>query len=311
MKLLLFASFLTLGAHEIGTTRATASFTADRRYVIQITTDPENLAEKLDGAPAQTLLTRIQLQFDGVPFVPSLRHENGTIQLTGLYPAGAKTFQFRYGWTFTTYSLTVDGRTLWIEGGDTTDTLPLIAAPAETAWQLAARYLGLGFTHILPHGLDHVLFVLGLCLLSLRTRTLLLQVTAFTLAHSITLGLSMYGLVRVSPSVVEPLIALSIAYVAIENIFLRELKPWRLALIFVFGLLHGLGFAGVLSEAGMPASSFFTALLSFNAGVEAGQLAVIALAAVAFGRFHAKVATPASAAIALAALYWTIERIAA
>ena len=81
---------------------------------------------------------------------------------------------------------------------------------------------------------------------------MLLQVTAFTVAHSITLGLSIYGVVSLPSRIVEPLIALSIAYVAIENLVTRELKPWRLALVFLFGLLHGLGFAGVLRELGLP-----------------------------------------------------------
>src|SRR5262249_14305703 len=151
---------------------------------------------------------------------------------------------------------------------------PPLADRFATAW----RYLKLGFTHILPHGLDHMLFVLGIYLLSRRARSVLWQVSAFTVAHSITLGLSMYGVVSVSPRIVEPLIALSIAYVAIENIFLSELKPWRVALVFAFGLLHGLGFAGALKELGLPRSEFVSALLTFNAGVEAGQLAVIATA---------------------------------
>src|SRR5258705_7739220 len=85
----------------------------------------------------------------------------------------------------------------------------------------------------------------------------------------------MYGLLAVPPRVVEPLIALSIAYVAIENIFLSELKSWRVALVFAFGLLHGMGFAGALKELGLPRSEFVTALVTFNLGVEAGQLAVI------------------------------------
>ena len=120
-----------------------------------------------------------------------------------------------------------------------------------------------------------MLFVLGIYLLSGRARSVLWQVSAFTVAHSITLGLSMYGVVAVSPRIVEPMIALSIAYVAIENIFLSELKSWRVALVFAFGLLHGMGFAGALKELGLPRSEFVTALLTFNVGVEAGQLAVI------------------------------------
>src|SRR5262249_52542530 len=117
--------------------------------------------------------------------------------------------------------------------------------------------------------------------------------------------------------VVEPLIALSIAYVAIENIFLTELRSWRVALVFAFGLLHGLGFAGALKELGLPRAEFATALLTFNAGVEAGQLAVIATAFLLVGRRYAdrtwyrgRIVIPASALIACTSVYWTIVRLA-
>ena len=156
----------------------------------------------------------------------------------------------------------------------------------------------LGYTHILPKGLDHILFVLGLFLLSPRVKTMLLQVTAFTIAHSITLGLSIYGVISLPWRIVEPLIALLIAYVAIEDLVTRELKPWRLALVFVFGLLHGLGFAGVLRELGLPREEFLTALLTFNLGVEGGQLTVIAMASL--------VVAPTIAAVGLS---WTLTRI--
>jgi hydrogenase/urease accessory protein HupE len=152
-----------------------------------------------------------------------------------------------------------------------------------TRLELAARYVALGFTHILPKGLDHVLFVLGVFLLSRRIRPILMQVSAFTIAHSITLGLSMYGLVSVSPSIVEPLIALSIAYIAIENLLLAKFRPWRVALVFAFGLLHGLGFAGALKEVGLPRSEFVTALIG-NAAL--GQLAVITAAFLAVGYWY-------------------------
>jgi hydrogenase/urease accessory protein HupE len=178
------------------------------------------------------------------------------------------------------------------------------------------RYLALGFTHIVPHGLDHMLFVLGIFLLSGRVRTVLWQVSAFTVAHSITLGLSIYGLISVPPAIVEPLIAVSIVYVAIENLVLTDLKPWRIALVFAFGLLHGMGFAGALTELGLPRSEFVTALLTFNVGVEAGQLAVIAAAFVLVGWhwsgrdwYRRRVVVPASALIACTALYWTVERL--
>jgi hydrogenase/urease accessory protein HupE len=181
---------------------------------------------------------------------------------------------------------------------------------------VAKQYLVLGFEHILPKGLDHILFVLGIFLLSPAWRPVLWQVTTFTIAHSITLGLTIYGIVSLSPAIVEPLIALSITYVAIENLFTSTLKPWRIALVFAFGLLHGMGFAGVLSELGLPRSEFFTALVTFNIGVEAGQLAVIALALLAVGwwrraeavQYRRWVVVPASILIAVCGVYWTIVR---
>ena len=177
-------------------------------------------------------------------------------------------------------------------------------------------YLKLGYTHILPKGTDHILFVLGIFLLSTRLKPVLLQVTAFTVAHTITLALTIYGVVSLARSVVEPLIALSIVYVAVENITTTELKPWRVALVFTFGLLHGMGFAGVLTELGLPRSEFLPALLSFNVGVEAGQLTVIGIALVLFGLpfrekpwYRSRVVVPASIAIAAVGFYWAVQRV--
>lgn len=178
------------------------------------------------------------------------------------------------------------------------------------AWQ----YLRLGFEHILPKGLDHILFVTALFLLSTRLRSLLWQVTAFTLAHTSTLALAMCGIVTLPSSVVEPLIALSIAYAAVENLMTSELRAWRPAMVFGFGLLHGLGFAEVLTELGVPRGEFTTALISFNVGVELGQLAVIALALVLVGWwrrrawYRARIVIPASAGIAAIGLYWAVQR---
>lgn len=177
------------------------------------------------------------------------------------------------------------------------------------------RFLKLGFLHILPHGLDHILFVLGLFFFSTQLRPLLIQVTAFTIAHSITLGLSLVGIFSLPASIVEPLIALSIAVVALENIFFRKLRPSRWVIVFGFGLIHGMGFAGVLRGLGLPEGQFLSTLISFNLGVEFGQLAVIALAVAAtfwawkkdwYFRF---IVVPVSAAIALTGLFWTVQRI--
>jgi|GEM_PF-3257038 hypothetical protein len=181
--------------------------------------------------------------------------------------------------------------------------------------KVATRYFNFGFLHILPKGLDHILFVLALFLLSIKFSYLLWQVTAFTIAHSITLGLSIYGYVSLSSAVVEPLIAVSIVFVAFENLMTTRLNPWRPVIVFIFGLLHGLGFAGVLSELGLPRGDFLTALVTFNLGVELGQLTVIGSAYLLIGWFIKKtwyrkcVIVPASLIIAITGAYWTFERV--
>lgn len=201
------------------------------------------------------------------------------------------------------------------ENGPVHELGTITKGPPVSRGQTFLRYLVLGFEHIVPKGLDHILFVLGLFLLSTRIKPLLGQVTAFTLAHSITLGLAMYGVVSLPAKIVEPAIALSIAFVAIENICSPKLHRWRPVVVFLFGLLHGLGFAGVLTELGLPRDGFANALVAFNVGVEAGQLAVICGAALLVGWFFQKpwyrrfITIPASAAIALMGVWWTIERI--
>ena len=194
------------------------------------------------------------------------RMRSRTFRLTGSMPRDATRLRWLYGLVADPYPLEIrqpDGSSTveWIEGTNWSDVIDLSKSfTRPTRLEIARQYLWLGYTHILPKGLDHILFVLGIFLLSPRWKTMLLQVTAFTVAHSITLGLSIYGIVSLPSRIVEPLIALSIAYVAIENLLTRELKPWRLALVFMFGLLHGLGFAGVLRELGLPREEFLTAL---------------------------------------------------
>jgi tetratricopeptide (TPR) repeat protein len=180
----------------------------------------------------------------------------------------------------------------------------------------AAMYLMLGFTHILPAGLDHILFVLGLFLLNPKLKPVLLQVTAFTIAHTITLGLSVYKIINLPSAIVEPLIALSIVFVAAENIYTTKLKSARLAVVFLFGLIHGMGFASALGETGLPQNRFFTSLLLFNIGVELGQITVILAAwflmAKWFGNkpyYRKYIVIPASVIIGIVALYWLFTRI--
>ncbi len=181
---------------------------------------------------------------------------------------------------------------------------------------LFLRFISLGFTHILPEGLDHILFVLGLFFFSTRMRPLFIQITAFTVAHSITLGLSMLNIFSLSAHIVEPLIALSIAIVGIENLFSRKLKPSRWMVVFGFGLIHGLGFAGALKELGLPPGKFWSTLAGFNLGVELGQITVVSTAFLLTfwmwrkSWYRSRVVIPASALISVVALYWFVQRVA-
>ncbi len=177
-------------------------------------------------------------------------------------------------------------------------------------------YFKMGVSHIVPLGFDHILFVISLCLLNTKIKTILWQATAFTVAHTITLALSMKGLIKLPADIVEPLIALSIMFVAVENILLSELKAWRIAIVFMFGLVHGMGFASALNEIGLPRNKFFTSIFSFNVGVEIGQVSVITLVflliILPFGNkpwYKQRVVYPLSGIIALIAGYWTIQRI--
>lgn len=256
-----------------------------------------------------------------------------TLSAEGELPAKARSVSFRFPAVMDIVAVTVsrpgqDPATLVANAGETTVPIPLqlasVAANPPTRqavaepsrWLVARQYLVLGYEHILPQGTDHILFVLGLFLLSCRLKPLLWQVTAFTVAHSITLGLAMYGVIRLPSSVVEPLIAASIAFVAVENICTPELKPWRPVVVFGFGLIHGLGFSSVLLSLGLPRQDFLTALLSFNSGVELGQLTVITAAFLVVGWWRRRgwyrraIVIPASALIAVTGLFWTVQRIA-
>lgn len=165
----------------------------------------------------------------------------------------------------------------YLERGALSDVIPLAGGGQATALESFVDYIPVGFDHIVPKGLDHILFVLGLFFLAARFRPLLLQVSLFTLAHTITLALAALGYIRLPGSIVEPLIAASIVFVAVENIWAKGISKWRPVVIFVFGLLHGMGFASVLAEFGLPEDTFVASLIGFNVGVEIGQLAVIAV----------------------------------
>lgn len=339
-----------VSAHEIGTTQVGVVLGSES-YEIEVIVDPDALVQRLEVLagewPArfrsveadtkrieelqQIFLANIVVSFDGTrvspqfAYTPQRSAQGGTVRLTGAIPGDAGTFQWSSALIFGSYALTLRRSTdpapttVWLTGGETSTPFDVIGTTVTfSTLDVISQYVHLGFTHILPKGLDHILFVVGLFLLSTRWRPLLAQITTFTVAHSITLGLSIYGLVSLSPRIVEPLIALSIAYVAVENIAIASLTPWRVGLVFVFGLLHGLGFAGVLQDLGLPRSQFLTALFGFNAGVELGQLAVVSLAFVAVFSWQARgdlyrrrIVIPASAVIAIIGVYWTIERLVA
>lgn len=278
---------------------------------------------------ALTLLlsgSAVDWQFEAiqVPAVGETRlSRKSVIKYRGVIPSGATSAVWSYRGEYgdAVVNFISEGQaektTYWLVKGQQSPSYPLGVEVVARSWvEVAADYTRLGFLHILPKGLDHILFVLALFLLSVRFTPLLWQVTAFTIAHSITLALSIYGFIQVSASIVEPLIALSIAYVGIENILTRQLKPWRVVIVFIFGLLHGMGFAGVLLELGLPESEFVTALVTFNVGVEFGQLSVILLAWLAVfwlrkseQQYRQWVVIPGSLAIAFMGLYWTWERI--
>ena len=193
------------------------------------------------------------------------------------------------------------------------------AVPGRLA--LSMTYLGLGVEHILL-GIDHLLFVFALLLIVNGLRRLVWTITAFTLAHSITLAGATLGYVRVPQQPVEAIIAMSILFLATEIVHSRrgrpgyaERRPWLVA--FVFGLLHGFGFAGALAEVGLPGHAIPFALVFFNIGVELGQLVFVALVLMStwlLHRFRKFSLRPAelltSYVIGSIAAYWTIERVA-
>ncbi|MGE0815935.1 MAG: HupE/UreJ family protein [Vicinamibacterales bacterium] len=342
-----------LSAHDLERTTVHLEVAADGTFALRLAHDPSWLLLRMEtfagggqtpttDAPARDgrlaalapdALDRVVLWVDGAEVrpvsseyepppatVPAGEFALASYTLRGRLPGGARTIRWYYGMVADPYPLTLtlaDGSstTEWIQGDAWSTSLPL-GGPfvRRTVWSRLAEYLALGYTHILPKGLDHILFVLGLFLLAARLRPVLAQVTTFTVAHSMTLGLALYGVVSLPARVVEPLIALSIVYVAVENLRTDRLTPWRIALVFLFGLLHGLGFAGVLTGLQLPRTDFALGLVGFNAGVEFGQLTVIAGAALAVGWwrhrpwYHPRVVVPASLAIAAVGAYWTVAR---
>jgi hydrogenase/urease accessory protein HupE len=279
---------------------------------------------RLDGSRARPRITRVEIPVPGYTKVPRI----SLIVLEGEIPADTKNLAWYYPAAFGDNAVRVRqvdeageqwhwSGWQWIRDDRISDPFSLteVFSPPGVL-DVIGEYTAAGFEHIIPMGLDHILFVLGLFLFSTRMRPLLWQITMFTVAHSITLAMAMTGLIELPARVVEPLIALSIAYVGIENIWHRRLHRSRLVLVFAFGLLHGLGFASMLAEFGMPDDAFFTALISFNMGVEIGQLLVVILAFLGVGLwlgnkayYRALVVIPGSLLITLVGFYWTWQRL--
>ncbi len=278
-------------------------------------TQRQNLLLSIDGVtippPGYTKVPRISV-----------------IQMSGKLPDDAQSLQWYYPAKFGDHAVRLRqidqenhlwhwSQWQWIRDDSVSEPFSLTEIVADKPLlDVISSYIVIGYSHIVPKGQDHILFILGLFLLSTHWRPLLMQVTMFTVAHTITLGLAMNNVVELPANVVEPLIALSIAYVGIENLTTRTLHKSRLILVFIFGLLHGLGFAGVLSDFGMPEDDFAVALISFNVGVELGQITVISLAFVLLSvwfknrqRYRKMVVMPGSILISVVGLYWFFERL--
>jgi len=196
-------------------------------------------------------------------------------------------------------------------------TFRVAALESQGVLDTLGRFVMIGIGHILPGGLDHILFVLAIFLAARRAASLIWQISAFTLAHTITLALAATGFVNLPSSLVEPVIAFTIAFVAAENLLFKDVVKWRPAVVFVFGLIHGLGFASFFSALELPPGLFWNALIGFNIGVEIGQLSIVVLAAAVVHlcfkkpaqdvRYQKWIVRPGSALIGLSGLWWGIS----
>ena len=277
-----------------------------------------------DGIGVELEIERVTIPEPGYTKVPRI----SVIELTGTLDRSTKVLGWYYPAQFGDNAVRVRqvdeeneqwhwSEWQWIRDDSVSEPFPLDELfTRQPVHEVVLNYISIGFDHILPRGTDHILFIVGIFLLSVQLRPLLWQVTMFTIAHTITLGLAMTGYLDIPERIVQPLIALSIAWIGIENVFLPHLSRHRLVIVFGFGLLHGIGFAGALAEFGMPDDAFMTALISFNIGVELGQVAIIGLCLLAFGLWFRNrgwyrnlFVIPASLFIAAVGLFWTFDRL--
>jgi hydrogenase/urease accessory protein HupE len=284
---------------------------------IRLTTDQQDIRLRLDSLnippPGYTQVPRISL-----------------LKLSGQLPAASQALQWYYPARFGDNAVRLrqadpaanqwywsDWQWLRSDRPSTPFSLQVIS-PQTSAWSQLVDYSLIGYRHIIPLGADHILFILGLYLYGTRWRPLIWQVSLFTLAHSLTLGLGIFGWVQLPSRWVEPLIAASIVFVALENLrpSTNAPPPRRLLIVFGFGLLHGLGFADMLRTFNMPTDTYLTTLLGFNLGVELGQLSILAAAFALTGwlrqqpnQYQHWVAIPGSILIGLTGLVWTLQRL--
>ena len=307
---------------------------SDADLIAKINEDWATLSQGIDFAGAGTL-TLDKVEVDSEPNFELPRDTRLFISAPVQDGVNEATLSWvkEYGGLVLRWGTVEDAFAVLLRDGEVSPVMKVGGGTDETALSNFWRFIVEGFEHIIPKGLDHILFVLGLFFFSLHVRPLLWQVTAFTIAHTVTLGMATLGVINIPDEwmwLVEALIALSISYVAIENILRPQLGWWRIAVVFGFGLLHGLGFASVLSDLGLTAGRFLASLIAFNIGVEIGQLAVIAVAflAIVFGAWlarkgqlpaeevhaevvyvmHRSVSIIGSLIIGVIGLYWVIER---
>lgn len=300
--------------------------------------EADDLRVKFEGF-SSTLLDGVSLVVDGNKLPLSMGQVDipppgytkvpraSVIRLLGNLPKGSQSMQWYYPRKFGDHAVRVRqvnreageyhwSGYQWIKEDRFSDRFSLTDVYTKpTFWSVAAMYIEAGFLHIVPQGFDHILFILGIFLISMRLRPLILQATLFTLAHSITLSLAVFGLVSLSPKVIEPLIALSITYIAVENLFMDRLSRSRLSIVFVFGLLHGFGFASMLIDFGLPKNLYLASLFWFNVGVEFGQITLLVVAYFTITvwfkdplLYRRAVAVPGSIAIGSLGGYWMVER---
>jgi len=203
----------------------------------------------------------------------------------------------------------------WLRGNNSSEKIVLKHRVDKSKFDIFIHFIKLGFLHVIPLGFDHILFIVGMALSSVTLRQLLILVTSFTLAHSITLGLSTLDIINISSSIIEPLIAFSIAYIAIENLIMKQSIKRKTIVVFSFGLLHGLGFASMLKTFDMVKSNFLATLAGFNIGVEIAQISIILgvlftiFLVKKYSSFYKLYINTISISIAITALYWTMQRL--